>query len=84
MGFALNTIEAILINQARAVVGSLISDFRALLRAVDNVSVQSATLELPVVVEGIIRNPGTGDLGVLIENYGTLYGTVPSATLKHE
>jgi hypothetical protein len=92
---ALNTIEAIagnldrlyqevvwpvdLINQARAAVGSLISDFRALLRAVDNVPVQSATLELPAVLEGIIRNPGTGDFGVLIENYGTLYGAVPSA-----
>jgi hypothetical protein len=95
VGFALNTIEAIvgnlerlyqevvwpvdLINRARAALGSLIADFRALLRAVDNVSVRSATLELPAALEGIIRNPGTGDFGVLIENYGALYGTVPSA-----
>lgn len=95
VGFALNTIEAIvgnlerlyqevvwpvdLINQARAAVGSLIADFRALLRAVDNVSVRSATLEIPAALEGIIRNPGTDDFGVLIENYGILYGPVPSA-----
>ena len=51
-----------LINRARALVSSMIAQFRGLLTALMRVNVSSAQLPNPVLLESSIRNRGTGRL----------------------
>lgn len=51
-----------LINQARALVSSMIAQYRGLLTALLRVNVSSAQLPNPVALESVIRNRNTTDL----------------------
>ena len=50
-----------LINQARAMVNQLVTQFRGLVAAIDNVNVHSATLPNPSALETIMRNGSVAD-----------------------
>src|SRR5690349_19450943 len=54
-----------LINRARALVNSMIAQFRVLLAALMRANVASAQLPNPVLLESIIRNRSTGDFAQL-------------------
>ena len=72
-----------LINRARALVSSMISQFRGLLMALLQANVSSATLPNPVALETVMRNRNAGDFGQLTSAYGQTYRTVPQATDAH-
>ncbi len=55
------------INRARALVSSLIAQYRGLLTALMRVNVSSAQLPNPVSLDSIMRNRGTGDFAHPIE-----------------
>jgi hypothetical protein len=72
-----------LVNQARALVSSMISQYRGLLMALLQVNVSSAQLANPVALESVIRDRNPGNFGQLTSAYGQTYGAVPPATDAH-
>ena len=69
-----------LINQARALVSSMIAQYRGLLTALLRVNVASAQLPNPVALETIVRNRSTADYGQLTTAYAQTYRTIPQPT----
>ena len=72
-----------LINRARALVNSMIAQFRGLLTALMRVNVSSAQLPNPVLLESIIRNRGTGDFAQLTNAFGQTYRAIPQPADAH-
>jgi hypothetical protein len=68
-----------LINQARSMVASLISQFRGVLQAIYAAPVISATLPAPASLEAIIRNRQTNDFPNLTQSYYRAFGALPAA-----
>jgi len=69
-----------LINQARALVSSMIAQYRGLLTGLLRVNVGSAQLPNPVALETIVRNRSTADYGQLATAYAQTYRTIPQPT----
>ena len=69
-----------LINQARALVNSMIAQYRGLLTGLLRVNVSSAQLPNPVALETIVRNRSTADYGQLTTAYAQTYRTIPQPT----
>ena len=69
-----------LINQARMMVNQLITQFRGLVTAIDNVNVRSATLPNPSALEAIMRNGSIADFAQFDQAYRTTYQPLPPAT----
>lgn len=72
-----------LINQARALVSSMIAQFRGVLTGLLRVSVSSAQLPNPVALESIIRDRSTGDFGQLTNVYVQTYRAIPQPADAH-
>lgn len=72
-----------LINQARALVSSMIAQYRGLLTALLQVNVSSAQLPNPVALQSIIRDRNTGDFAQLTTAYEQTYRAIPQATDAH-
>jgi len=72
-----------LINRARALVSSMIAQYRGLLTALMRVNVSSAQLPNPVSLESIMRNRGTGDFGQLTNAFGQTYRAIPQPADAH-
>jgi hypothetical protein len=72
-----------LINQARALVSSMIAQFRGVLTGLLRLSVSSAQLPNPVALEGIIRDRSTGDFGQLTNVYVQTYRAIPQPADAH-
>lgn len=72
-----------LINQARALVSSMIAQYRGLLTALLRVNVSSAQLPNPVALESVIRNRNTTDFAQLTNAFGQTYRPIPQATDAH-
>ncbi len=72
-----------LINRARALVSSMIAQYRGLLTALMRVNVSSAQLPDPVSLESIIRNRSTGDFGQLTNAFGQTYRAIPQPADAH-
>jgi len=69
-----------LIQRARATIASLMTQSRGVLQNVNGISVQSATLPVPVDLESVARNRQTNDFGSLTQTYYRTYGAVPAAS----
>ena len=69
-----------LINQARALVSSMIAQYRGLLTTLLRVNVASAQLPNAVALEMIVRNRSTADYGQLTTAYAQTYRTIPQPT----
>ena len=72
-----------LIDQARALVNSMIAQFRGVLTALLRVNVSSAQLPNPVSLESIIRNRATGDFTQLTNAFVQTYRAIPSPADAH-
>ena len=72
-----------LINRARALVSSLIAQYRGLLTALMRVNVSSAQLPNPISLESIMRNRGAGDFGQLTNAFGQTYRAIPQPADAH-
>ena len=72
-----------LINRARALVSSMIAQYRGLLMALLRVNVSSAQLPNPVALESIIRDRNTADFAQLTQAFGQTYRAIPQATDAH-
>lgn len=72
-----------LINRARALVSSMIAQYRGLLIALMRVNVSSAQLPNPVSLESIIRNRSIGDLAQLTNAFGQTYRAIPQPADAH-
>ena len=72
-----------LINQARALVSSMIAQYRGLLTALLRVNVSSAQLASPVALETTIRNRSTADFGQLTTAFGQTYRPIPQPADAH-
>jgi hypothetical protein len=66
-----------LINQARAMAGQLIGQFRGLVAAIDHVNVRSATLPNPSALEVIIRNRSVSDFAQFDQAFRTTFQPLP-------
>jgi hypothetical protein len=69
-----------LINQARALVSSMIAQYRGVLTGLLRINVASAQLPNPVALETIVRNRSTADYGQLVSAYAQTYRTIPQPT----
>ena len=72
-----------LINQARALVSSMIAQYRGLLTSLLRLNVASAQLPNPVALETIIRDRNTGNFAQLTNAFGQTYRAVPQPTDAH-
>ena len=72
-----------LINRARALVSSMIAQYRGLLTALLHVNVSSAQLPNPLALENIIRDRNTGDFAQLTTAYGQTYRAIPQPAAAH-
>jgi len=72
-----------LVNQARAMVNSMIAQYRGLLTALLRVNVSSATLANPAALENAMRNRGTADFAAVAGAYVQTYRPVPQPTDAH-
>ncbi|HLG96722.1 MAG TPA: hypothetical protein VKX49_10470 [Bryobacteraceae bacterium] len=70
-----------LINQAKAQITAMISQFRGLMQGIFSINPHTATLANPVALENIIRNRQTGDLGSVGQVYVNTFRPVPQAGL---
>ncbi|MBY0502759.1 MAG: hypothetical protein K2X03_02540 [Bryobacteraceae bacterium] len=71
------------INRAKALVTSMIAQFRGILTALMRVNVSSAQLPNPVGLESIIRNRGTGDFAQLTSAFIQTYRAIPQPANAH-
>jgi hypothetical protein len=72
-----------LVNQARALVGLMIAQYRGLLTSLLQVNVSSAQLPNPVALEMIIRDRNTADFPQLTNAFGQTYRAIPQPTDAH-
>jgi hypothetical protein len=72
-----------LINQARALVSSMIAQYRGLLTSLLRVNVASAQLPNPVALETIMRDRNSGNFAQLTNAFGQTYRAVPQPTDAH-
>src|ERR1051326_3186156 len=72
-----------LINQARALVSSMIAQYRGLLTALLRVNVSSAQLANPIALEAIIRDRNPGNFAQLTTAFGQTYRAIPQGTDAH-
>jgi len=72
-----------LINQARALVGLMIAQYRGLLTSLLQVNVSSAQLRNPVALEMIIRDRNAADFPQLTNAFGQTYRAIPQPTDAH-
>ena len=72
-----------LINQARALVNSMIAQYRGLLTALMRVNVSSAQLPNPMALENVMRDRSTGNFGQLTNTYGQTYRAIPQPADAH-
>ena len=88
IGVVTNSIQALeqqiiwpvqLINEAKSLIASLISDFRAVIQSIYAAPVISATLPAPAGLEAIIRNRQTNDFPGLTQSYYQAFGALPAA-----
>jgi hypothetical protein len=70
-----------LINQAKAQITAMISQFRGLMQGIFSINPHTATLANPVALENIIRNRQAGDLGSVGQVYVNTFRPVPQAGL---
>ena len=69
-----------LINQARALVSQVISQYRNLMWGIFRINVSSATLPATQQLEQVMRDQQVSNFPVLTANYGIAYGPVPAPT----
>jgi len=72
-----------LINRARALVSSLIGQYRGVLAALLQINVSSAQLPNPVALESVMRDRSAGDFPQLTNAFGQTYRAIPQATDAH-
>jgi hypothetical protein len=72
-----------LINRARALVSSMIGQYRGVLTALLQINVSSAQLPNPVALESVMRDRSAGDFPQLTNAFGQTYRAVPQATDAH-
>ena len=72
-----------LINRARALVSSLIGQYRGVLTALLQINVSSAQLPNPVALESVMRDRSAGDFPQLTNAFGQTYRAIPQATDAH-
>jgi len=72
-----------LINQARALVGLMIAQYRGLLTSLLQVNVSSAQLPNPVALEMIIRDRNTANFPQLTNAFGQTYRAIPQPADAH-
>ena len=72
-----------LINRARALVSSMIGQYRGVLTALLQINVSSAQLPNPVALESVIRDRSAGDFPQLTNAFGQTYRAIPQATDAH-
>ena len=72
-----------LVNQARALVGLMIAQYRGLLTSLLQVNVSSAQLPNPVALEIIIRDRNTADFPQLTNAFGQTYRAIPQPADAH-
>ena len=72
-----------LVNQARALVNSMIAQFRGPLAGLMRLNVASAQLANPMALEGSIRNRSTGDFAQLTNAFRQTYRTIPQPADAH-
>ena len=72
-----------LINRARALVSSLIGQYRGILTALLQINVSSAQLPNPVALESVMRDRSAGDFPQLTNAFGQTYRAIPQATDAH-
>lgn len=72
-----------LINRARALVSSMIGQYRGVLTALLQINVSSAQLPKPVALESVMRDRSAGDFPQLTNAFGQTYRAVPQATDAH-
>ncbi len=68
-----------LINQAKAMVKQMVTQFRNPMQNIFNLNLKSATLPNAAALEKIMRNRQTDDFSGLSSVYGNAYGNVPAA-----
>lgn len=69
-----------LMNQAKAMVARMISQYRSGMQRVFSIDLRSATLPNPSALENVMRNRQTNDFASLAASFGNTYGAVPAAT----
>jgi hypothetical protein len=69
-----------LINQAKALVSQMVTQYRNLMRNIFGINLKSATLPDAAALENAMRNHQTNDFGDLTSAYGNTYGALPAAT----
>jgi hypothetical protein len=70
-----------LINQAKAQIVAMISQFRGLMQGIFSINPHTATLANPIALENIIRDRQTGNLGSVGQIYVNTFRPVPQAGL---
>jgi TM2 domain-containing membrane protein YozV len=70
-----------LINQAKAQITAMISQFRGLMQSIFSINPHAATLPNPVAMEIILRNRQTSDLGSVGQPYVNTFRPVPQTGL---
>lgn len=69
-----------LINQAKALVSKMITQYRTLMQSIFNINLVSATLPATQSLEAVIRNQQVSDFSTLTQDYKNVYSPLPSAT----
>lgn len=69
------------INEARALVTQMISQYRDLMQGIISMNLASATLPDPIALESVVRNHRTSDLAVLTTSFSDVFGNVPATTI---
>lgn len=72
-----------LINRARALVSSMIGQYRGVLTALLQINVSSAQLPNPVALESVMRDRSAGDFPQLTNAFGQTYRAIPQAKDAH-
>lgn len=72
-----------LINRARALVSSMIGQYRGVLAGLLQINVSSAQLPNPVALENVMRDRSAGDYPQLTNAYGQTYGSIPPTTAAY-
>lgn len=83
---ALNNLQQVtvwpkqLINQGRAQVITMISQYRGLMASIIHINLRSATLPVPQAFEAVVRDHQINNFASLTSAYSNTYGLVPVAT----
>ena len=68
-----------LINQARAQVTQMITQYRALMAGILNMNLRSATLPTPQSLETVMRDHQVNNFNYLSQSFGNTYGAIPTS-----